>query len=150
MPSYISKGGIWSPVKEHAVLPHLSGTENEVYDGPDRAAMLELAQAHGVDEKGKPKVMTFGIDFRHDPDVINRARSMGYKDVMEYAQAMGYNDTPAQEVAKNVEKEKIVNNYKPLPRVDENKKLGGGTDTSGQGNDIYGGLGINPDGLGKQ
>ena len=150
MPTYVSKGGVFYPAKEHAVLPHLSGTENEVYDGPDRAAELELAQAHGVDANGKPKLGTFGIDFRHDPDLINRARSLGYKDVEEYAKAMGYNDTPEQEAAKIAEKEKVVNKYEQPKRVEANAKLGGGVDTSGQGNDKLGGFGNDPDGLGKK
>lgn len=150
MPSYISEGGIFKPAKEHVVLPHLTGTENEVYDGPDRAAELELAQAHGVDAAGKPKVDHFGIDYRHDPDVINRARSLGYKDVTEYTQAMGYNGTPEQEKVEIIEKKKTVITHKEPKRREANAKLGGGTDTSGQGNDKLGGFGNDPDGLGKK
>ena len=141
MSSYISKGGVLVPAKEHAVLPHLSGTENEVYDGPDRAAELELAEAHGVDANGKPKQGYFGIYYKNDPDLINRARSLGYKNVEEMATAMGYNDTPEQELEKIKEKEKIVNKYEQPKRTQPNAKLGGGTDTTGQGNDIPGGLG---------
>jgi len=151
MPTYISKGGIFVPAKEHAVLPHLSGTENEVYDGPDRAAEFELAQAHGVDAAGKPKVGSFGINYLNDPDLINRARSLGYKDVKEYAKALGYNATKEQEIAEIKEKEKIVNIHNtPIKRKAANEKLGGGTDTSGQGNDKLGGFGNDPDGLGKK
>lgn len=144
MPSYISKGGVLTPAKEHAVLPHLSGTENEVYNGPDRAAEEELALAHEVDENGKPKVGHFGINFRHDPDVINRARSLGFKDVNEYASALGYNDTKEQEIAKLAEKDKIVNDYKVPKRKEANKKVGGGIDTTGQGQDRLGGFGSQP------
>ena len=77
MPSYVSKDGVWYPAKEHVVLPHLTGTPNEVYDGPDRAAEFELAQTFGIDEDGKPKETTFGMDFRTDPELINRARQLG-------------------------------------------------------------------------
>ena len=104
MPTWISKGGEWYPAKEHAVLPHLSGTPNEIYDGPDRAAELELATVHGVLEdgpdKGKPKVTTFGMDFRKDPDFINRVRQMGYKDIKEYLADIGY------------DKEKVMADFK--------------------------------------
>ena len=149
-PSYISKGGEFYPAKEHVVLPHLSGTSNEVYDGPDRAAELELATAHGVDANGKPKQGFFGIHYRNDPDLINRARSLGYKNVAEYASAMGYNDTPEQEAAVIKEKEKKVSNPNaPIKKGEGVQKLGGGTDTSGQGNDVYGGLGNDPHGLSK-
>jgi len=144
MPSYISNGGVFTPAKEHAVLPHLSGTKNEVYDGPDRAAEAELAEAFGVDDNGKPRQKSFGIHFRNDPDMINRARSLGYKTVDEFATAMGYNDTPEQEATKIAEKEKIVNTYAPLKKVEANKKLGGGIDTTGQGNDKLGGFGEKP------
>ena len=149
MPSYVSDGGVFTPAKEHAVLPHLSGTEHEVYDGPDRAAEFELAQAHGVDAEGKPKVGHFGINYKHDPDVINRARSLGFKDVAEYAQAMGYNGTPEQEKVEAIEKKKIVVTHKEASRKVANAKLGGGTDTSGQGNDKLGGFGSDPDGFSK-
>ena len=148
-PSYVSKGGVFVPAKEHAVLPHLSGTPNEVYDGPDRAAMEELAIAHGVDAEGKPKQGYFGISFRNDPDMIARARAMGYKNVDEFAAALGYTDTSEQEKAKIAEKEAIVVKHEAPKKVEANKKLGGGTDTSGQGNDVYGGLGNDPHGLNK-
>jgi hypothetical protein len=151
MPSYISKSGVLVPAKEHVVLPHLSGTANEVYDGPDRAAEEELALAGGVDAAGKPIMKSFGIHYKNDNDIINRARSLGYKDVKEYVQAMGYNDTPEQEKASIIEKEKIVvNPNTPIKRNKANSKLGGGTDTSGQGNDKLGGFGNDPDGLGKR
>ena len=144
MPNYISKGGIFHPATEHAVLPHLSGTPNEVYDGPDRAALAELAEAHGVDAEGKPKAITFGIDFKHDPDLINRARSLGFKDVNEYAKAMGYNDTKAEAKEKEELKAQVVVKHEPPKRGKLNKKLGGGTDTSGSGNDHYGDFGERP------
>ena len=150
MPSYNSKCGELYPAKEHVVLPHLSGTDKEVYDGPDRAAENELAVAFGVDANGKPKQKFFGIHFKNDPDIINRARSLGYKNVEEFASAMGYNDTPEQEAIKNKEKEKIVHNPNaPIKKSEGVQKLGGGTDTSGQGNDINGGLGNDPHGLSK-
>ena len=56
---------LWHPAKEHVVLPHLAGTKNEVYDGPDRAALLELF---------KQKVETLGQDFRTNPEFLQAIR----------------------------------------------------------------------------
>lgn len=150
MPNYVSKGGEFVPAKEHVVLPHLTGTVNEVYDGPDRASEEELALAFGVDEIGKPKEGHFGIHYLNDPDMINRARSLGYKSVKEFAKAMGYNATKEQEAAALDEKIKTVVKHVEPKRKSANQKLGGGTDTSGQGNDKLGGFGNDPDGLGKR
>ena len=47
------------------------------------------------------------MDYKYDPDVINRARSLGFKDVAEMASALGYNATPEQEKVAIIEKEKI-------------------------------------------
>ena len=139
MPSYVSKDGIWYPAKEHVVLPHLSGTDKEVYDGPDRAAEFELAQTFGVDEEGKPKEVTFGIDFRNDPDLINRARQLGYKDIMEYATAMGYDAGKSEKQFKEKAAE-IIKHKEPV-RKPEKIMMGGGIDTSGKGANLIGGFG---------
>jgi hypothetical protein len=139
MPSYVSKDGIWYPAKEHAVLPHLSGTDKEVYDGPDRAAEFELAQAFGVDTDGKPKEVTFGVNFRDDPDLIDRARQLGYKDVMEYAVSRGYDPVKSEKLFK--EKAAEIIKHKPLDRKPEKALIGGGVDTSGKGGDLIGGFG---------
>ena len=129
-PNWISKDGVWHPAKEHVVLPHLVGTEREVYDGPDRAALFILY---------KEKKETLGMNFRHDPELINRTRQLGFKSVDEYAKAMGYDK---EKVEKNFEEKAAQVTKHELPKkVDAIKKLGGGRDTSGQGNDTYGGFG---------
>jgi len=139
MPSYVSDGGVWHPAKEHVVLPHLAGTDKEVYDGPDRAAELELAAAHGVDEDGKPKVTTFGMNFRKDPDFINRVRQLGYKSMDEYLADIGYDEA---EVEKRFQaKAAMIVKHAPTPRAKEKAMLGGGIDTSGKGADLIGGFG---------
>ena len=150
MPSYISKGGVWEPAKEHVVLPHLTGTKDEVYDGPDRAALHELALANGVDADGKPKVGTLGIHYKNDAELLMRAKSLGYSTVAEFAAAQGYSKTPEQEAVEIKEKEKTVITHTPPKRGEANQKLGGGTDTSGGGNDKLGGFGADPDGFGKR
>jgi hypothetical protein len=130
MPRFISKDGVWHPAKEHAVLPHLAGTENEVYDGPDRAALFELY---------KQKVNTLGVDFRQDPELINRTRQLGYESVDDYAKAMGYDK---EAVEKNFEEKAAQVTKHELPdRVESIKTLGGGRDFAGQGEDAYGGFG---------
>jgi len=143
MPQYVSDGGVWHPANEHAVLPHLSGTEKEIYDGPDRAAMEELAKAYGVDEKGFPKQTTFGMSFTMDPDLLNRAKQLGFKDVMEYALASGYDAEKAkQEFNKKASK---IEKYEPPKRKPARQIEGGGKDFSGQGQDKFGGFGTPPE-----
>jgi hypothetical protein len=139
MPSYVSKDGVWHPAKEHVVLPHLSGTDKEVYDGPDRAAEFELAQTFGVDTDGKPKETTFGTNFRKDPDFINRVRQFGYKSIDEYLKDIGYDE---KEVEKRFnEKAAMIVKHQPTERKPEKILQGGGVDTSGKGGDLIGGFG---------
>ena len=143
MPQYVSEGGVWHPAKEHVVLPHLSGTDKEIYDGPDRAAMEELAKAYGVDEKGFPKQTTFGMPFTMDPDLLNRAKNLGFKDSMDMALASGYDPIKAKEEFEK--KAAKIEKYEPLKRQPERKIDGGGKDLTGQGNDRFGGLGTAPE-----
>ena len=139
MPNYVSDGGIWHPAKEHVVLEHLSGTDKEIYDGPDRAAMEELAKAYGVDEQGYPKQTTFGQDFKHDPDLMNRAKSLGFVDVMDYARATGYD--PEKAKADFEKNSAIILKHEAPKRKPERSIIGGGIDTSGKGGDVVGGFG---------
>lgn len=130
MSTWISKGGKWYPAKEHAVLPHLAGTDKEIYDGPDRAALYELYEQ---------KVEYLGIDFKHDPDLLNRVKQLGYKDIDEYAKVHGYDEIKADEEFKA--KAAIVAQKEITKRVEEIKNVGGGIDTTGSGKDIIGGFG---------
>jgi hypothetical protein len=150
-PSYVSKDGIWYPAKEHVVLPHLTGTKNEVYDGPDRAAENELALAYGVDADGKPNVTTFGIDFRDDPDLIERARQLGYNDkvddkgnvtmsaVEQYARKRGWTPEKSEKVFK--EKAAEIVKHRDPDRKPEPLILGGGQSTAPGTESLVGGLG---------
>ena len=130
MPNYVSRDGVWHPAKEHVVLPHLAGTKNEVYDGPDRAALFALYKANKE---------TFGMDFHHDAELINRVRQLGYKSVASYAKAMGYDK---EKVEKDFEEKasKVVLHELPK-RVKEAGMLGGGRDMSGQNKSYSGGFG---------
>jgi hypothetical protein len=143
MPRFVSDGGVWHPAKEHAVLPHLSGTDKEIYDGPDRAAMEELAKAYGVDENGYPKQTTFGMPFNQDPDLINRAKQLGFVSVKKYADAVGYDAKKAREEFEA--KASVIIKHEPPKRSPGRQIDGGGKDLSGQGNDKYGGFGTPPE-----
>ena len=130
MPKYYSHKGVWHPSKEHVVLPHLQGTEKEVYDGPDRAAEYELFQEG---------VKTFGIDFEKDPDIIWRSKQFGYSSVMEYALAMGYDPVKAEADFKKNASE--ITKHELPKRKETINAVGGGVDTTGQGQDVIGGFG---------
>lgn len=160
MPNWISKGGLMYPAKERVALTNNSDKpiivdgkeiqpgEPYIYEGSDRAAEYELAQMYGVDEEGKPKQGYIGIDCLKDPEMIMRAKQLGYNTVDEYARAMGYNPELAEKQIK--EKEKVIVKHEQPKKSEGIRKSGGGTDFSGQGEDVYGGFGNNPDGLGKR
>ena len=101
MPTWISKEGEWFPAKEHAVLPHLSGTSREVYDGPDRGALYQLWQESGKPEDAKRCLEHLGSNFRNDPDFINRVRQLGFSSVKEYLAFIGYDETKAMKQAED-------------------------------------------------
>ena len=139
MPSWISRDGEWFPRNEHAVLPHLAGTKDEVYDGPDRAAMEELAKIYGVDEEGFPKEVKIGVHFKDDPMMQDLARQLGYKDVYELAKARGYDPQKAKKEYE--EKASAIIRHQDPERKKERGLIGGGMDTSGKGADLVGGFG---------
>ena len=153
MPTYISKDGVFYPAKEKVGLVNRSNKtitnpsakwseyhgkkikpgEPFIYEGPDRASLFEFH---------KEKVETLGIDFKKDPEFINRIRQMGYT-VEEYLQAVGYNE---ENVEKDFKKKATVVTKHELPmQVKSIETLGGGADTAGQGLDKYGGFGEPPD-----
>jgi hypothetical protein len=139
MGNWVSDGGTWYPANEHAVLPHLTGTDKEVYDGPDRSAMEELAQIYGVDDEGFPKQITVGMPFKDDPMLQDLARQLGYKDVMEYARSRGYDPDKAkiefQKKASN-----IIKHLEP-ERAKEPVIRGGGMSTAPGSESFVGGFG---------
>ncbi len=129
MPRWISKFGKWYPAPEYVVDPRAPKGQ-EIYSGPDRAAKLELPE--GMDHLGE--------DYHLNPDLITRARTLGYKTVDKYLQEVYGFDKEAQE-QKLAEVEKEVNEHKPPKRGRPPKIEGGGVDTAGQGEDMYGGFG---------
>lgn len=139
MPNFVSDGGVWHPAKEHTVLPHLSGTDKEVYDGPDRGAMELLAETYGVDDEGYPKQTTLGMPFKDDPDLINRSRQMGYVNVNAYAKAMGYD--PVKAKADFEKRASVIVKHTEPARHDEPIVQGGGISTAPGNETIVGGFG---------
>ena len=138
-PRFHSKDGVWHPAKEKVGLTDHEGTKGRspgdpyVYKGPDRAALYELYKA---------KVETLGQDFRHDPDLVSRIRSLGYKDIDEYAKSVGYDEKKVEE---NFKKNASVVVKHELPEPKEGiKPVTGGADFSGQGQDREGGFGELP------
>jgi hypothetical protein len=145
MPNFISPSGKWYPAKEKVGLINKSDKiidyngqkiepgEPFVYEGPDRAALQELH---------KQGVEFLGQDFHDDPDLIARVRQLGYKSVSSYAKAMGYDEKKAKEdfekKAAKVEKHELSEKVKAI------NLIGGGVDTSGGGQDRYGGFGPRP------
>jgi hypothetical protein len=146
MPNYVSLDGEWYPAKEKVSLKNitdepkkivkLDGTEEIVqpgdpyiYEGPDRAALFELYKA-GVEK--------FGIDFHHDPELLNRIKQLGFKNVDEYAKSMGYDKKKVQEEFEK--KASVVNKYELPKRVKAIETMGGGIDFAGQGQDRPGGF----------
>lgn len=142
MPNYISIDGEFHPAKERVALKNLSGKEREVdgkvvkpgedyiYEGADRAALFELYKA-GVEK--------FGIDFHHDAELLHRVKQLGFKDVKEYAKAVGYDK---ERIKKEAEEKAAKVTMHELPvKVKAVEQLGGGIDTSGGGQDKYGGFG---------
>jgi len=126
MPTFISKGGEWYPAKEHAVLPHLSGTPREIYDGPDRAALLLLWQESGKPEDAKKCLTYLGSNFKNDPDFVNRVRQLGFDNVKQYLKFIGYNEE--EEMAKADKNLVTVQSHEVLRRAKAIENDGGGVE----------------------
>ena len=131
MPTYISKGGEWFPAKEHAVLPHLSGTSREVYDGPDRAALYALWVESGKPADAKNCLEHLGSSFKNDPDFVNRVRQLGFAKIDDYLAFIGYDEKAANKLAdENLVR---VKSHEVLKRAKAIEIDGGGTEF-GSGN----------------
>lgn len=130
MPRFVSKDGVWYPAKEKVSLVNKDTGEPYIYEGPDRAAEFELFLA---------KQETFGVNFKDDPDLIERARQRGYKSVLSFAKAMGYDSKKAQEEFDKHAAE--VTKHELPPKKEAIATVGGGMDRSGQGEDFIGGFG---------
>jgi hypothetical protein len=148
--NWVSKDGILYPAKERVSLKNNSGKvmknpsakwskfcgeevmpgDDFIYEGEDRAALFQLFQE---------KVDVLGQDFRKNIELVNLARQLGYKDVNGYAKAVGYD---AELAEKNFNERAAGTVKHDLPaRAAEMARMGGGSDTSGNGADVIGGFG---------
>ena len=146
MPSYISKGGKWFPVKERVALKNNSDKaiknpstdeklkdeeikpgEDYIYSGPGRAALFELWKA---------KVESFGEDFRTNPEFLQAVRNMGYTGYKKYLKDIGFDEKKMQEDFDKKAEE--VNKHELPKKVKALDTLAGGRDFSGSGQDIKG------------
>lgn len=139
MASWISVNGNWIPAKEHAVLPHLTGTSKEIYDGPDRAALLQLYEN---DPTGK--TTTLGKHFKTDPDFLAMVRGLGFNNPDEYLKIIGYDEKEVEDMTKD--RISAINKHELPKRIKSiNATVSGGTEY-GTGRVIReGGFGSAPD-----
>lgn len=145
MSKYVSKEGEWYPAKERIALKNLSGKvkvvdgkeiqpgDDYIYEGGDRAALFELFQDN-VDH--------LGTNFRNNPEFLQAMRNQGFNTVEEYLKASGYDEKKSEK--EFAEKAEVVNKDSLPERVAAIKVLGGGKDTTGSGQDKYGGFGPQP------
>jgi len=157
MPSWVTDElGRWFPKKEKVALKNngneamvnpsatwsnhygevIQPGEPYIYEGPDRAAMLQLFEE---------KTEWLGSDFHMDPELISRVKQLGYPDVESYAVVMGYDRVKAKK--RFEEATASINKHEPPPKVKPIDALGGGLDTTGGGQDTKGGFGepqLNP------
>jgi len=150
MSRFTSLEGKWVPQKERVHLNNNTGKEITnpseegslffgekvapdtvfIYEGPDRAALLDLYLAGETE---------FGQDFRSDMDFQSRVRQLGFKSDKDYLKFIGYKED--DQIKKSKEDLSVVNAHKLPERAKEIKMLGGGSDLSGNNNNIYGGFG---------
>lgn len=114
MPSWISKGGIWSPAKERVY----DEKKDEIYEGPDRAASEIL-----TDEN----VEHLGIKSSDDPQIIEIAQRMGLS-VEEYQKRFAPSQKQMDDQKKN--QENVIDHKAPAKKKGV-KPRGGGVTISG-------------------
>ena len=150
MPQFVSIMGKFVPAKERVVLKNTSnevfinpsadyskyaGEEVQpgqefIYEGPCRKAMCDL-HAEGLEY--------YGQDFRKSPDFLEHLRKFNFKNEKEYFKFIGFDE---EKTIKEAEaKASMISGHELPAKVKEIKKLGGGNDTSGEGNIQYGGFG---------
>lgn len=174
MSTWISdEKGVWHPAKERVPLYNLSDKTLEIeqvsstgekfkvtvppgssyiYEGPDRAAMLQWWEENGrpTAEQMQERIngsVTFGDDFRKNTEFMEqyaKSRMMfGHKNVEEYLQYIGYDQKVYHE--RFLKKASIVATHDAPAKVKEIQMVGGGTDRANPGKNIrMGGFGEHP------
>lgn len=137
MPNFISKEGVWEPARERVVDPNAPAGQ-EIYEGPDREAVKIIQENGGM----------LGQHYSLDPEMVMRARQLGFETVDDYLKMYNYNKERAIKAYEEA-KSKLVTHGNPArkaPVVVES----GGQDTSGQGNSVKGGFGQAPVQVGQK
>ena len=153
MPSWITdQDGKWHPAKEKVALTNygkrfkdkktgewVNTGEPYIYEGPCRAALFELWQ---IDKTGA--TTTIGENFRQNTEFLEsfaKARqAFGFANVEDYLTYLGYDISKAK--ADFEKKASVLAKHELPKKVEEIKKLGGGSDTANPGKNIkYGGFG---------
>ncbi len=123
-----------------------------IYEGPDRAAMLQWWEENGkpTAEQMQDRIngnVTFGDDFRKNTEFMEqygKFRAMfGFKDVDEYLKYIGYDQKKLHESF--LKKASVVATHDAPSRINEIQRVGGGTDQANPGKNLrYGGFGDMP------
>lgn len=155
MPKYISRAGVLHPAKEKVALKNKTNRPFEykgetiqpgdpfIYEGPDRESINELARASGLEADPNKDIediqVTFGDDFRKDPEFLQATRTMGFTTPAAYLKSIGYD---AKKEEERFQRNASIINKHELPQTHrENLIIGGGKDKSGGNQDVIGGFG---------
>ena len=151
MPRFVSIMGKFYPEKERVVLKNTTnnvlinpsaeyskyaGEEVQpgaefIYEGPCRKAMTQLY---------KEGLEYYGQDFRKSPDFLEVLRKFNFKNDKEYFKFYGID--VEKEVEQSESRIAKITSHELPSKVEAIQKIGGGIDTSGQGNERYGGFGL--------
>jgi hypothetical protein len=157
MASWISEEGVFFPANERVSMmnetdeeidnPSIEGSQYYgmkvpprspyVYEGPCRDA-LKVLHDLGLEEQGY-----MGDHFSQNEKMRDLAREFNCKDVAEYVKkTTNYNSDRAKEIVAEYKKKSIT--HGPLHKVANVRPSGGGTNTTGKGNDMEGAIGTPP------
>lgn len=174
MSTWISdEKGVWHPAKERVPLYNRSDKAIEIeqtsmdgvkfkmkvepgasyiYEGPDRAAMVQWWEENGrpTPEQMKDKIngsVTFGDDFRKNTEFMEQyakfRQMFGFKNVDDYLSYIGYDQKELHE--KFLKKAMVIATHDAPSKVAEIQRVGGGTDQANPGKNIkMGGFGDIP------
>lgn len=137
MPSWNSLAGVWHPAQEKVAITNEKG-EPEIYEGPDRAALIQNKE-EGIGERG--------VHFTRDTEFINRVRQVFNMSMDEYCKANGFDEkTTKAEFDKSMKK---VNTHKDPTRKAAGKFASGGRNTAGNSGHLEGDFGTLDDAKSK-
>lgn len=133
MPSYISKDGKMTPMRERVSYTDANG-DPHIYDGPDRAACAYMEE-QGID----PKEGYLGMHFSEDSEIIERAHDK-HKNIEDFTKQKIYTDKKRNEHF-NKNSERVINHKLPERKPYKQKGISGGQNTAGGSGHLKGGFG---------